>query len=316
MKVYATSTWLAACLLLSLAFFPAHAHGAGAPDDTRAKANLLSKPEGEAKASMETMQIPSHGSPMNALVYVAAGAGPHPVVILLHGFPGNERNLDLAQDMRRAGWDVLYFNYRGSWGSPGSFSFSHGIEDAAAAIAYLRQPENAKRLRLDPSRIVLVGHSMGGFMTVQAASTDPAIKAIAMISAADMGDMFGQMQAQGSRADAVKKVGAELAAEGMAPLSGCTPEGLAQELADHASAWAFRSNVKAIKDRPAFVITSDDGLAPAVDAFAAALRQAGDAQVTTLHLPTDHAYSDQRTELSRALLQWLATVESSKGVVN
>ena len=305
MKIHTTSTWFAACLLLCLAGFSTHA----AADDAQSKANLLSKPEGEAKASMETMQIPSHGSLMNALVYVAAGAGPHPTVILLHGFPGNERNLDLAQDMRRAGWDVLYFNYRGSWGSSGNFSFSHGIEDVASAIAYLRQPENAKRLRLDPSRIVLVGHSMGGFMTVQAASTDPAIKAIAMISAADMAGIFGQMQTQSSRADAVKKMGAGLAAEGMAPLSGCTPDGLAQELADHTSAWAFRSMVGAIKDRPAFVITSDDGLAPAADAFAAALRQAGDTQVTTLHLSTDHAYSDKRTELSRALLQWLATVK-------
>jgi uncharacterized protein len=309
MKICATSTWLAACLLLCLVVFPAQADEARRADDTHARASLLSKPEGAAKASMETMQIPSHGALMNALVYVAAGAGPHPAVILLHGFPGNERNLDLAQDMRRAGWDVLYFDYRGSWGTPGSFSFSHGIEDVAAAIAYLRQPANARRLRLDPSRIVLIGHSMGGFMSVQAASKDPAIKAIAMISAADMSDRFGQMQQQGSRADAVKKMGAGLAAEGMAPLSGCTPEGLAQELADHTSAWAFRSKVGAIKDRPTFVITSDDGLAPANDAFAAALRQAGDTQVATLHLATDHAYSDQRTELSRALLQWLATIK-------
>ena len=303
MKIHATSTWWVACLLLCVIVFPR----TGMADDTHA--SLLSKPEGEAKASMETMQIPSHGSPMNALVYVAAGAGPHPAVILLHGFPGNERNLDLAQDMRRAGWDVLYFNYRGSWGSAGSFSFSHGIEDVAAAIAYLRQPENARRLRLDPSRIVLVGHSMGGFMTVQAASADPAIKGIAMISAADMSGMFEQLQKQSSPADAVKKMGAGLAAEGMAPLSGCTPDGLAQELASHASAWAFRSKAESIKDRPALIITSDDGLAPSDDAFAAALRQAGDTRVTTLHLSTDHAYSDQRTELSRALMQWLATVK-------
>jgi hypothetical protein len=93
----------------------------------------------------------------------------------------------------------------------------------------------------------------------------------------------------------------------MAPLSGCTPEGLAQELSDHASAWVFPSKVGAIKDRPVFVITSDDGLAAADNAFATALRKAGDTQVATLHLPTDHAYSDQRTELSRALLKWLAT---------
>ena len=71
----------------------------------------------------ETFQIPSHGVLLNALVYVAEGAWPHPVVVLLHGFPGNERNLDLAQDIRRAGWDVVYFNYRGSWGTPGEFLF-------------------------------------------------------------------------------------------------------------------------------------------------------------------------------------------------
>jgi hypothetical protein len=54
--------------------------------------------------------------------------------------------------------------------------------------------------------------------------------------------------------------------------------------------------------------TSNDGLAPGNDAFAAALRAAGDNRVTTPHLPTDHSYSDQRTALSTAVLQWLATV--------
>src|ERR1700689_1235800 len=143
-------------------------------------------------ASMQTFQMPSNGALLNALVYVATGAGPHPAVVLLHGFPGNERNLDLAQDMRRAGWDVLYFNYRGSWGSPGDFSFSHSIEDTAAAIAYLRRPETAKFLRLDPSRIVLIGHSMGGFMAVQGTAADPAILAIGLISAADLGGRVPQ----------------------------------------------------------------------------------------------------------------------------
>src|ERR1700722_11389593 len=131
--------------------------------------------EQSTRASMETFRIPSHGSMLNALVYVAAGAGPHPAVILLHGFPGNERNLDLAQHIRRAGWDVLYFNYRGAWGSPGDLSFSHGIEDTAAAIAYLRQPATAKTLRIDSSRIVLIGHSMGGFMAVQGTAADPTV---------------------------------------------------------------------------------------------------------------------------------------------
>jgi hypothetical protein len=95
-------------------------------------------PDKTNPAAMETFQLPSHGAKLNALAYVAAGAGPYPVVILLLGFPGNEKNLDLAQAIRRDGGDVVYFDYRGSWGSPGDFSFTHSIEDTQSAIAYVR----------------------------------------------------------------------------------------------------------------------------------------------------------------------------------
>ena len=173
-------------------------------------------PSPEAKASMSTFQLPSHGSQLNAFVYVAAGAGPHPTVILLHGFPGNERNLDLAQAIRRAGWNVLYFDYRGSWGSPGDFSLAHSLEDTAAAIAYLRDPANAARLRSDPANIVLIGHSMGGFMARFTAAHDPAIRAAALISAADMGvDTVAPIPAA-YRDHALAPLAQSLAAEGMA----------------------------------------------------------------------------------------------------
>jgi len=260
------------------------------------------------RASMQTFQIPSHGALLNALVYVAAGAGPHPAVILLHGFPGNERNLDLAQEIRRAGWDVLYFNYRGSWGSPGDFSFSHGIEDTLAAADYLRRPDVAKLLRLDPSRIVLIGHSMGGFMAVQGASADPAIAAIGLISAGDLGGRIPPSLSKADAASAVQALAAGLAHEGMAPLSGCTPGGLAQETLANAGHWSFSAKVDSLKARPALIVSSDDGLAAANTAFAAALQSAGDNRVTTVHLPTDHSYSDKRIELSAAVVQWLATL--------
>jgi uncharacterized protein len=264
------------------------------------------QPDACPPASMETFQIPSHGALLNALVYVASGAGPHPAVILLHGFPGNERNLDLAQDMRRAGWDVLYFNYRGSWGSPGDFSFSHSIEDTAAAIALLREPAMAGRLRLDPSRIVLLGHSMGGFMAVQGAAVDPAVRAVGLISAADLGGRIPQPLPKDREPAAIQALSAGYAREGMAPLAGCTPDGLARETLANAAQWSFQSKAAALKSRPVLIVTSDDGLAPANAAFAVALRNGGNDRVTTLHLPTDHSYSDQRTALSTAVLKWLA----------
>jgi pimeloyl-ACP methyl ester carboxylesterase len=306
MNRHTSCTTLSLCLAAVLAFHPAiaGAKSAAAAHGT----SLLSTPKGADRAEMQTMQIPSHGALMNALVYVAAGAGPHPAVILLHGFPGNERNLDLAQDMRRAGWDVLYFNYRGSWGTPGDFSFSHGIEDTAAALTYLRRPDVAKSLRLDPRRIVLIGHSMGGFMAVEGAAADPAVKAYATISAADLGGRMQHMLATQARADALAKMAAGLAAEGMAPLAGCTPQGLTNNLVQHMTSWPFASKVDTLRNRAALIVTSDDGLASENNAFASALRKAGDSHVTTVHLATDHAYSDQRIELSKGVLKWLASL--------
>jgi uncharacterized protein len=260
------------------------------------------------RASLESFQIPSHGGFLNAFVYVAAGPGPHPVVVLLHGFPGNERNLDLAQHIRSAGWDVLYFDYRGSWGSSGDFSFSHGIEDTMAAINYLRTPEMMGILRLDPSRIVLLGHSMGGFMAVQAAAADVGIMGVALISAADFGGRIPQPLPRNGEEAEIRALSASYDREGMEPLAGCTAEGLARELLANAAQWSFAGKIEALKMRPILIVSSEDAYGHGNEEFANALRLAGNNRVSTLHLPTDHVYSDQRGPLAGAILRWLATL--------
>ena len=77
-------------------------------------------------ATLASPDIPSHRARLYSVLYLASGAGPHPTVLLLHGFPGNEKNLDLAYSIRRAGWNVLVPFYRGAWGSGGAFSFVRG----------------------------------------------------------------------------------------------------------------------------------------------------------------------------------------------
>ena len=263
-------------------------------------------PDKANPAAMETFQLPSHGALLNALVYVAAGAGPHPTVVLLHGFPGNERNLDLAQSMRRAGWNVLFFDYRGSWGSPGDFSFTHCLEDTAAAIAWVRDAANARKVRGDGKTVVLVGHSMGGFMALEVGARDPSVRAVVTISAADMGIERLQGIPAEQRAPALEGVARGLAAEGMAPLAGTTPEALAQEALSHATEWRFSRLAAGLATRPLLVITSDDGLRAVNDGLVEAVRQAGGHAVSTTHFATDHAYSDHRIALQEAVVAELA----------
>ena len=262
-------------------------------------------PDKANPAAMQSVRVPSHGALLNGLVYVAPGPGPHPVVILLHGFPGNERNLDLAQTIRRAGWDVLFFDYRGSWGSPGDFSFIHAIEDTQAAIAFMRDPATTKKLHADPAYIVLIGHSMGGFMALNAGAQDSAIKAVATISAADFGTSRLQSLPPNQHDAAVKGIAANLAAQGMAPLAGCTPESLASEVVANAARWTFVNLAPKLATRPMLVITSDDGLAPPNDALVDALHKAGNEDVKTIHMATDHSYSDHRIALEKEVLDGL-----------
>jgi pimeloyl-ACP methyl ester carboxylesterase len=260
-------------------------------------------------ASMLSFQIPSHGQPMNAIAYLAAGQGPHPVVFVLHGFPGNEKNLDLAQAIRRAGWNAIYFNYRGSWGTPGTFSFSNAIEDTQAAIAWLRDPANAARLHSDPKRIAVVGHSMGGFMAAYAGSHDPAILGTGLISAANFHDWAGgdlkPEQEQANRARLVKS----LADNDIVPLAGCTANSLADEMISHRKQWDFVDYAEMFGKRPLLLITSNDGLAPGANHLAEAVRHQGNTRVSEQHFTTDHSYSDHRIALEAAVLTWLATLQ-------
>lgn len=261
-------------------------------------------PDKNFPADMMVAAIPSHGSVMNGVIYIPAGVGPHPALVFFHGFPGNEQNLDLAQAARRAGWTVLTLHYRGSWGSPGAFSFSHAIEDAAAAVAYLRTPEIIKGARLAPGRIAVVGHSMGGFMAAFTGAHDPAIIGVGLISAWNIGpDTVAGLKETG-RPAMLKDMALNLP-----PLTGCTAESLLDEALAHANEWNFIDQAAALAGRPLLFVNSNDGGAPHSEALAAAARKAGGKAVTEIHFATDHGYNDHRIALQAALVTWLESLE-------
>jgi uncharacterized protein len=252
--------------------------------------------------------VPSHGEKLLGVFYLAAGAGPHPTLILMHGFPGFEQNLDLAQAIRRAGWNVLAVHYRGSWGVKGNFSYAHAIEDADAEVAFVRDPANVAKYHIDPSKIVLLGHSMGGFMVASAAAHDPKVNGVVMISAWNIGGSFPPDEAGAATIEKAKKsMIAEFSADNdVAPLAGCTVESLVNEAYQHRAAWNFNDLASALASRPVLVLTANDGLGPDDHAFVVALQKAGNTHVTETHFDTDHSYSGQRIALATAVLNWLS----------
>ncbi len=158
-------------------------------------------------ARTQAVQFESHGGLLNAEVFRPAGAGPHPTAILFHGLPGNDQTLDIAYVMRRAGWTVVTFHYTGSWGSVGQFTLRRGVEDTAALIRTLQRPEIAAAWGTDPKRLILIGHSYGGYVAACAADYAPGLQGVVLLAPWDISTDYRQWHALDHAA--AMKAGAE-----------------------------------------------------------------------------------------------------------
>jgi len=281
---------LAGCLVfLCLAGSPAFA-------DSLPRAIYVDPPQdAHNPARMEVLHIPSGGVAINGVAYIASGPEPHPTVLLLHGLPGNEKNLDLAQAIRRAGWNAVTINYRGSWGSAGEFHFGQTLEDAAAALAYLRTPDVTRQLAIDPKRIVVAGHSMGGWVTAHIFADDQALLGAMMISAGDMGTV-----AKSSRDEVLSVLRNNRESLAIADL-----DALADELIAHSQEWSFSPLVPHLKDRRLLVLYSHDGLESHSLALIDPLKVAKSKGLAYAYTATDHSWSDHRIALQAQVINWL-----------
>ncbi|HTH53465.1 MAG TPA: alpha/beta fold hydrolase [Edaphobacter sp.] len=266
-------------------------------------------PDKAVPASMIQLSVPSHGERLLGVFYLAAGPGPHPTAIVMHGFPGYEQNLDIAQAVRRAGWNVMAVHYRGSWGMKGNFSFAHVMEDADAEVSFLLDPAVDTKYHIDPAKIVLIGHSMGGFAVASAAAHNPQVAGVVMISAWNIAAPFANLPDDQESAAVAKFVQGQTKND-LAPLAGCTAESLGHEVFRHRKELNFLAFAPALASRPVLIVTSNDGLAEQNDKLFAALQKAGDGRTQTVHFATDHSYSDHRIALEEQILQSLNSLKN------
>ena len=274
--------------LMGLVRSPAAAQTAAAP---RYLTTDFGK-DAKAPGSCAELTIPSHGSRLAAFMYTAPGQQPHPTLILLHGLPGNERNLDIAQSVRRAGWNVLYFDYRGSWGSEGDFSFANCVEDVASAVAFCKQ--QAQTLHIDTARLALFGHSMGGWVALKALAQQPGIKKAIILSPMDINAVVAMSKTPSD-------TGFETYVAGLFMLHNTSGHALLAAVQANSAAYELAAEAVPLRTKQLVFLDENRRNEQWIKTIGAANKASFRYEVWD----TDHPFSNKRIALTKAVLTFL-----------
>jgi hypothetical protein len=245
--------------------------------------------------------IPINTIKLTGFILTANGAGPHPTVVLMHGLPGNEKNLDLAQSMRRAGFNVLFFHYRGSWGSQGDYSFKTIHEDGLAAINFLRS--NAEKYHVDSQNISIMGHSFGGYAALRAGSEDNNLTCVVGLSAANPAVIASSDRVKN---DFNQGIGPYI--DELFMLRNFPGKQAVEELLNNADVMDTRNFGEGLKGKNVLlVVGSEDNVTPAVlqKQNVENYSKIEGLNVESFIIPGDHAYSVSRIALQHLVVNWL-----------
>ncbi len=239
--------------------------------------------------------IPGRRGRILSVLYTAGGEGPHPTVLLCHGIPGCERNFDLAQALRRAGFHVMTFHYSGSWGSDGSYSLQNDLEDAETVLDYILADET---FDFDKSRLYAVGHSLGGFVCGQITARRQEIQAGVLLMPCNI----GRLPLIAREAPALYRALVDVLEDSSRWLAGTSGQALLQEATAHSESFRLENLAAKLARKPLLCVHGTlDACTPFAQHSAPlerAIAASGGTRLQTLAYPTDHFFSDYRLTLA------------------
>ena len=224
---------------------------------------------------------------------LAAGEGPHPVVLALHGIPGNEQNGDLIHELQDMGMDVVSFHYSGCLGSDGSYRLKNNLEDTNTVLDFILHDTE---YGFDTSRIYVVGHSLGGFHAACLAATRSELRAFVLAAPCNVGEYEFYRQENPRYFSTLQ----DILVSSVPFLQDVTLADFEQELLAWGDRYRFRTIAPKLARLPALLVTGTlDTACPGPDCcpdLIRGIREAGGTQLQLAELPADHSFLQARRQ--------------------
>jgi alpha/beta superfamily hydrolase len=204
----------------------------------------------------------------------------------------------LAQSLRRAGFNVLFFHYRGAWGSQGDYSIGQQPNDVAAVLDYVRT--NADAFRVNTRKLSIIGHSLGGFTAMRAAAADTDAGCVVGLAAANLGEWAESSEEEKQAFSAYS--------DRLFMLNNFTGAKALAELNEAPQDWDLRNLAPRFDGRSVLLITGDKDTDVPADVqarIAAVYEKTPGIKLTAEVIPGDHSFSGSRIRLQRMVIEWM-----------
>lgn len=242
--------------------------------------------------AVDNVSFPSEGFMLLGRLYRPRSRGKFPAIAICHGYPGDTKNMDLAEELALNGIVTLVFYYQGAWGSEGTYRILKLEPSTRDAVAYLRGLK-----WVNPERVGLVSHSMGAVPLTKRMSLDSTLRTcVLMAPTVDL--------AMSLTDDRLSKRVLGMLEMAKGKLSGLTAESLQEDLKEAYRTMNPMNLVSKVKAPMLIVVGTNDYVTPS-ESCKRHFDAANEPKKLVVLEGADHIFSDHRILLIGTVLNWL-----------
>jgi len=254
---------------------------------------------------MVTVEFVSSDSLIKGYFFPSCGNYAIATVLFLQGFPGIEGDELICERLAQENINVLTFNYRGTFGSAGYFSFSNAVADIGAALQFLGQLQLQNTYSIESNKIVLGGWSFGSGIIFAGAVREPDVRKIFAISGRDFSQEARKIEQDSEYAE---EVTSNLAAIRVPKGPVNYRDDLLSDLVENQAIFETEQQIPYLTDRDILLMGGwDDEISRIEDHILPAYRSLSKQgiKVSIAAFQDDHEFSQSKDKITQVIVNWL-----------